>query len=170
MRMDMFTHQDRIREAIAEYRAHQAHRYFVWTIWGSLTVAVLIAAVLVLIAPDWAMTYRGKFAGLSAGKPIGFSRYDALREAPKSPKPLTLTVIATITLFILSYIFPRLVCLYQGISFGLIVGAISALITWLLCLGLDIGDKHIIPYSVGGLLGILVFIGGLAGMFLPTQD
>lgn len=53
MRFDLYTSEDRAREALVVYRTQQRTKYMSWVTAGALIIAVLLCSIAFLVAPDY---------------------------------------------------------------------------------------------------------------------
>ena len=61
----------------------------------------------------------------------------------------------------------KLIALYQGVVFGLLAGGIVLLAFWGALAALGVTKAITIPAIIGSVVGLLTFISGVMGGFLP---
>lgn len=184
MRFDLYTREDRAREALAYYRDEQRSIYMLWCIGGALIVAYAIVVAAAWFFPDYIYPpssvvqqtrlnpedyngYRREYLERQQRNQIWFDRFFTFFFTLRG------WVIGAIVFAIFVAIglaSAKLIAFYQGILLGLLAGGIVFLLAWGALAVLSVTKGIIIPAILGSIVGVITFASGVLGGYLPDTS
>lgn len=142
MRYDLYTSEDRAREARAYYRQNQRAMFAMWNWLGAVALSMGVYGVC-----NW---------------------YNPI----KSDEWFYVTVVCLILFVIIGRFSIRLIAVYQGVVIGTIAGFAITFLSALLFVkervfDFDRSAGNSIALGIGLIVGVILFVMGVLGAFLP---
>ena len=193
MRLDLYTAEDRAREALAHYRHEQLSRYIFWCTAGAAATALLVTLLAISFVPEQmgllethetrvqlAKDKGAKIPKLDyeGSRPInllssqGENAVTAVYTVIGDSRPLGTFLAVGGVLFVVGLVSIKLIALYQGVVYGAIVGTVVYGATWIILDLLHASQKLVAwgPVSAAIAVGGLSMLAGLLGAYLPDTN
>ena len=164
MRFDLYTSEDRAREAMAYYRSQQQKAYMSWCSGGALVASYIVVVMIGYFAPDYLFP-PGSAVGDSTR---GSGWWGILWDPLWSARSWVIGGIVFSVAWVLGAASAKIIAFYQGVFLGLLFGGLAALVSWGALSVLGITSNLIVPICIGSLVGLVYFLAGALGSFLPS--
>lgn len=171
MRFDLYTSEDRAREARARYLNEEREIYYSYASTAATILAIVALNLATVFSPDWIDLSRSLFYGVTSDwKPLTIIINYVL---------VPLITLRGFILFFISWTIFFAIQVYsikffafsQGIMLGLLYGIAGRVLAYFgMLLLFDMSKDSLVLTSqiIGGITGIIVFIMAVFGAFLPA--